>query len=101
DAAGSTSGAASEALTVNPLGPSVTPIPASGNSGQAIPLNLGITPNGLSGDSNSLWSVTLSSIPSGATLSNSRGDTLTVAGGAITFSASQLAAGVLTGLAIK
>src|SRR6185437_16160115 len=100
DASGTVSGTATEIVTVAPLAPSVVPVAVSGAAGQAIPLDLGITPNGLAGDSNSLFSVTLSSIPSDATLSNSRGDTLTVSGGAITFSPSQLAAGVLNGLAI-
>src|SRR5207248_6603524 len=58
------------------------------------------TPNGLSGDANSLYSLKISNIPSAATLSNAHGDTLTVSGGSITFNASQLANGVLSGLAI-
>ncbi len=94
------SAAASEAVTVNPLAPTVAPVAASGTVGHAIALNLGISSNGLTGDTNSLASVTLGSIPAGSTLSNTAGNTLTVSGGSITFSASQLAAGVLTGLAI-
>ena len=42
----------------------------------------------------------LSNIPSGATLSNSNGNTLTVANGSIAFSSSQIAAGYLNGLAM-
>ena len=100
DALGAVSGTANVAVTVAPLAPSVAPAAVSGVAGQAIPLSLGITANGLAGDSNSLRSVTLSGIPGGATLSNSRGDPLTVSGGSITFSPGQLAAGVLNGLAI-
>ena len=44
--------------------------------------------------------MTIGSIPAGATLSNTNGDTLTVSGGSITFNAAQLAAGVLNGLKI-
>ncbi len=91
---------ASETVAVNPLAPTVAPVTVSGTAGQAIPLDLGISPNGRPGDGNALSSVTLGSIPAGATLSNTAGNTLTVSGGSITFSASQLAAGVLTGLAI-
>ena len=97
--AAGTSSAASEAVTVAPLAPTVAPVTVSGAVGQAIPLNLGITVNGLSGDANTLASVTLSGIPSGAALRDSAG-TLSVSGGSITFSASQLAAGALNGLAI-
>lgn len=53
----------------------------------------------MSGDTNSLSSVTIGGIPAGATLSNS-GGTLAVFNGSIIFSAGQLAAGVLNGLAI-
>ncbi|MCW3475507.1 hypothetical protein OL599_13060 [Rhodovastum sp. RN2-1] len=100
DAAANVSAAASEAVTVNPLAPTVAPVTVSGIVGQAIALNLGITANGLAGDSNSLASVTLGGIPTGATLSNTNGNVLTVTGGSIAFTASQLAAGVLNGLAI-
>ncbi len=100
DGSGNVSAAAGEAVTVNPLAPSVAPVAVSGTAGQAIALNLGITANGLTGDSNSLSAVTIGSIPSGATLSNTNGNTLTVSGGSITFSASQIAAGFLNGLAI-
>ena len=100
DGSGNMSAAASEAVTVNPLAPTVAPLAASGSVGQAIALSLGLAANGLAGDSNSLSTVTIGSIPAGATLSNTNGDVLTVAGGGITFSASQIAAGVLNGLAI-
>ena len=100
NSSGNVSSAASEAVTVNPLAPPVAPGPVSGIVGQRITLNLGVTSNGLAGDTNGLSSVTISGIPSGATLSNTNGNTLTVAGGSITFTASQLAAGILNGLAI-
>jgi hypothetical protein len=72
----------------------------SGTMGQPIALNLGIVPNGLAGDSNSLSSAKISGIPSGTTLGNANGDTLIVSAGSVTFSAGQLAAGALNGLAI-
>ena len=100
DTSGNASPVASEAVTVNPLAPTVTPGPVSGTAGQAIALNLGIVANGRAGDSNSLSSVTIGGIPTGATLSNTNGNTLTIANGSITFSAAQLAAGVLNGLAV-
>ena len=95
-----------EAVTVNPLAPTVTPVAVTGGLGLAIPLILGITvnresgPNGDAGGTNSLHSVTISDLPNGATLSNSNGDTLSISGGSITFDATQLADGVLNGLAI-
>ena len=91
---------ASEAVTVNPLAPTVAPLAVSGTAGQAITLSLGLVPNGLAGDSNGLSAVTIGSIPAGATLSNTNNDVLIVTGGGITFTASQLVAGVLNGLAI-
>ena len=89
---------ASEVVTVNPLAAIVLPQPVAGAAGAAIVLDLGIVPNGRPGDSFS--SVVISGIPAGATLSNTNGNTLTVANGSITFSSGQLAAGVLNGLAI-
>ncbi|HEY7581575.1 MAG TPA: alkaline phosphatase family protein, partial [Acetobacteraceae bacterium] len=100
DSSGNTSTVANESVTVTPLAPTVAPGAVSGTVGQKIALNLGITTNSLSGDSNSLSSVTISGIPAGATLSNTNGDTLAISGGSISFSATQLAAGVLNGLAI-
>ena len=97
---GGSSNVATEAVTIDPLAPTVAPAPVSGVTGQPIALNLGIAVNGLSGDQNSLSSVVISGVPTGATLSNSNGNALTITGGSITFSASQLAAGVLHGLAI-
>src|SRR5208337_5408784 len=72
DAGGTLSSTTSstEAVTVIPLAPSVTPVAESGVEGSAIALNLGVTVNGLSGDSNSLASLLVSAIPLGATLSD-------------------------------
>src|SRR4029077_6333000 len=86
----STSTTSTEAVTGTPTAPAVSPVAVSGVEGQPILLNLGISPTALSGDSNTLSSVTISAIPTGATLSNSHGDTLTVSGGSITFTAAQL-----------
>jgi len=71
-----------------------------GSRVRAIALNLGIAATSASGETNTLNSVTISSIPSGATLSNTNGDPLTITGGSITFDATQLAAGVLNGLKV-
>ena len=89
-----------EAVTVDPLAPVVLPLAVSGTEAQPITLHPGIFPVGLFGDNNSLYSVTISDIPGGATLSNSHSDTLTIAGGSITFDALELAGGVLSGLTI-
>jgi hypothetical protein len=100
DSLGNVSTAATEAVTVDPLAPAVAPVAVSGLVGQPIALILGISANSLAGDTNSLSSVTISGIPSGSTLSNTAGNTLSVSGGSITFTATQLAGGVLNGLAI-
>ncbi len=63
-------------------------------------LDAGITVNHLNGDANILYAVTISNIPNGATLSNTHGDTLSISGGSISFDATELAHGVLNGLAI-
>ncbi len=99
DGFGQTSVAANQAVTVDPEAPTVSPIAASGAIGRAIALNLELAVNGMSGDTNGLSSVTIGGIPAGATLGDSSG-TLAVFNGSITFSAGQLAAGVLNGLAI-
>jgi hypothetical protein len=100
DSSGNSSPVATEVITVDPLAPTVAPASVSGTMGQPIALNLGIVPNGLAGDSNSLSSAKISGIPSGTTLGNANGDTLIVSAGSVTFSAGQLAAGALNGLAI-
>src|SRR6202030_1776905 len=66
----STTATATEAVTVNPLAPSVAPVAASGLEGASIALNLGTTVNGLAGDANALATVVVSAIPLGATLSD-------------------------------
>ena len=71
----STTTTSTEAVTVNPLAPTVTPVAESGVEGSAIALNLGVTLNSESGDSpaNSLASLVVSAIPVGATLSDGAG----------------------------
>src|SRR3984893_2794599 len=66
----STTTTASEAVTVNPLAPSVAPVAASGLEGGSIALTLGTTAGGLAGDANALATVVVSAIPLGATLSD-------------------------------
>src|SRR3979490_1894939 len=66
----STTTSATEAVTVNPLAPTVAPVAASGLEGSAIALNLGTTVNGLAGDANALATVVVSAIPVGAVLSD-------------------------------
>jgi hypothetical protein len=61
---------ASEAITVNPLAPTIAPVPATGVEGSAIALNLGVTVTNRPGDSNSLASLVVSAIPVGAVLSD-------------------------------
>ena len=94
------SNSTSISLAVNPTQPTVMPVAVSGVEGYAILLNLGLTVTGELGDGNSLHAVTIGNIPSGATLHNTNGDTLTVAGGSITFTAAQIADNVLAGLSI-
>ena len=89
-----------EAVTVTPEAPTVSPVAESGVEGTAIALDLGVAATGLSGDGNTLYSVTVSDIPANATLSDAHGHALTVTGGSITFDASDIAAGILTGLTL-
>ena len=100
DNRGNVSGPVTEAVTVGPLAPTVTPVTVSGTTGQPILLNLGIAAAGQTGDTNTLSSVTIGSIPAGATLSNTNHDTLTSVNGSITLAAAQLSSGVLNGLSI-
>ena len=60
----------SEAVTVNPLAPTVTSVAASGVEGSAIALNLGVTVNKLGSETNSLATLVVSAIPVGATISD-------------------------------
>ena len=74
---------ATEKVTVNPLGPTVTwGAAASGTEGTAIALGtLADTVNSLAGDSNSLQSLIVSAIPVGDTLSDGHGHSFTATGG--------------------
>src|ERR1035437_7533414 len=66
----STTTTATEAVTVNPLAPTVAPVATSGLEGASIALTIGTTVNGLAGDANSLATVVVSAVPLGATLSD-------------------------------
>src|SRR5205814_1244743 len=61
---------APEAVTVNPLAPTLAPVAETGLEGSPIALDLGASINGLAGDANALASLTISAIPVGATLSD-------------------------------
>ena len=89
-------GGAGSDLAVLPQILSLSTTPVSGAAGSAITLKVQDT---LSSGA-TLTSFTLSDIPSGATLTNSHGDTFTVTNGTITFTAAQIADGVLNGLSI-
>src|ERR1700720_213830 len=64
----STTTTASEAVTVNPLAPTLAPVATGGIEGASIALNLGTTVTGLAGDANALAALVVSAIPLGATL---------------------------------
>ena len=66
----STATTATEAITVNPVAPTLAPVAAAGVEGSPIALNLGASAKNLAGDSNSLATLTISAIPVGATLSD-------------------------------
>src|ERR1700682_4355951 len=66
----STTTTATEAVTVNPLAPTLAPVATSGLEGASIALSLGTTVNGLAGDANSLATLVVSAVPLGATLSD-------------------------------
>src|SRR4029077_594844 len=66
----STATTATEAITVNPLAPTLAPVAVTGVAGSPIALNLGASAKNLAGDSNSLATLTISAIPVGATLSD-------------------------------
>src|SRR5204863_1620874 len=61
---------APEAVTVNPLAPTLAPVAETGLEGSPIALDLGAGINGLAGDANALASLVVSAIPVGATLSD-------------------------------
>ena len=82
----STTTTSTEAVTVNPLAPTVTPVAETGVEGSAIALHLGVTVNsetGANGDSpaNSLASLVVSAIPVGAVLSDGNGHSFTATAG--------------------
>jgi FecR protein len=83
-------------LAVLPQVLKVSTSPVSGSEGSAIALDIQET----LASGATLTSFTLSDIPSGATLTNANGDTFTITNGTITFTAAQIAAGVLNGLSI-
>src|SRR6202022_4347805 len=66
----STTTTASEAVTVNPLAPTLAPLASSGLEGATIALTLGTTVSGLAGDANALATLVVSAVPLGATLSD-------------------------------
>jgi hypothetical protein len=66
----STATTATEAITVNPVAPTLAPVAETGVEGSPIALNLGASAKNLAGDSNSLATLTISAIPVGATLSD-------------------------------
>ena len=61
---------ATEAITVNPLAPTLAPVAATGVEGSPVTLNLGAALKSVSGDANSWASVVVSAIPVGAVLSD-------------------------------
>ncbi len=83
-------------VTVNPVSdtPTLSVTAASGNEDTAIPLT--INPALTDTDGSETLSITLSGIPTGASLHNGAGDTLTVSGGAITLTPAQLAGLAIT-----
>src|SRR2546429_250660 len=83
DADGNTSTASiTEAVTVNPLTPTVTWAASTlGTEGAAITLGPLAAVNGLAGDTNSLQSLVVSAIPVGATLSDGSGHSFTASAG--------------------
>ncbi|BAI75749.1 hemolysin-type calcium-binding region (plasmid) [Azospirillum sp. B510] len=79
------------AVTVNPVSdtPTLSVSAVTGDEDTAIPLT--ITPALTDTDGSETLTITLSGIPSGASLSNSAGDTLTIGNGSITLTPAQLA----------
>ncbi|MFC5351077.1 tandem-95 repeat protein [Azospirillum lipoferum] len=77
------------AVTVNPVSdaPTLTVSAATGDEDTAIPLSI----TSALTDSSEVLSITIAGIPTGATLINSAGNSLTVSGGSITLTPAQLA----------
>ncbi|PWC73024.1 hypothetical protein TSH100_31540, partial [Azospirillum sp. TSH100] len=78
-------------VTVNPVTdtPTLSVTAASGNEDTAIPLS--ITPALTDLDGSETLTITISGIPTGAVLTNTAGDTLTIGNGSITLTPDQLA----------
>jgi hypothetical protein len=93
----STATTATEAITVNPLAPTLAPVAATGVEGSPIALNLGAKLNSFSGETNSWASLVVSAIPVGATLSDGHGHSFTAAAGS---TSTNIAAWTLTSLTI-
>ncbi|WP_128971309.1 DUF4347 domain-containing protein, partial [Bradyrhizobium tropiciagri] len=64
---------ATEAVTVNPLAPTLNPVDSVGNENSAIAVDLGAVVSGFSGDHNSFALLVIGGIPVGATLSDGAG----------------------------
>ncbi len=93
----STATTATEAITVNPLAPTLAPVAATGVEGSPVALNLGAALKSVAGDANSWASVVVSAIPVGAVLSNGQGHSFTATAGA---TSTDIAAWTLTSLKI-
>ena len=93
----STATTATEAITVNPLAPTLAPVAATGVEGSPVTLNLGAALNSVSGDANSWASVVVSAIPVGAVLSDGHGHSFTATAGS---TSTNIAAWTLTSLKI-
>jgi VCBS repeat-containing protein len=73
--------------TDDAVSPTLTASNASGNEDTGIPLNVSAA---LVGGNQTLTSVVISGIPTGATLTNTAGDSIAISGGSATLTASQL-----------
>ena len=93
----STATTATEAITVNPLAPTLAPVAATGVEGSPVTLNLGAALKSVSGDANSWASVVVSAIPVGAVLSDGHGHSFTATAGS---TSTNIAAWTLTSLKI-
>ena len=93
----STATTATEAITVNPVAPTLAPVAETGVEGSAIALNLGAALKSVSGDANSWASVVVSAIPVGAVLSDGHGHSFTATAGS---TSTNIAAWTLTSLKI-
>ena len=93
----STATTATEAITVNPLAPTLAPVAETGVEGSPIALNLGAALKSVSGDANSWASVVVSAIPVGAVLSDGHGHSFTATAGS---TSTDVAAWTLTSLKI-